>query len=86
MQSLLALLFSVLLGNVVAYTYAIPQLAFIVTDENFNETFRFCELIKPNNWIIPNEKFWIDNGYSTEINLEKGIDMFDALDIFCVGF
>jgi len=58
------------------------QLAFIVTDENFNETFRFCELIKPNNWIIPNEKFWIDNGYSTEINLEKGIDMFDALDIF----
>lgn len=60
----------------------IIQFAFILFDENFNEIERFCELIKPNGWGIPNEKFWIDNGYSTRINLEKGV----PIDIALINF
>lgn len=33
----------------------------------------FCNLIKPDGWTIPNEKFWIDNGYSTEKNAAEGM-------------
>jgi len=42
----------------------------------------FCELIKPTDWEIPKEKFWIDNGYSTEKSMEDGIDIKDALQAF----
>jgi DNA polymerase III epsilon subunit-like protein len=58
------------------------QLAFILTDTNFNEVTRFCQLIKPDGWVIPNEKFWIDNGYSTEINERDGYAMPEVLDLF----
>lgn len=39
-------------------------------------------LITPNGWTIPKEKFWIDNGYSTESNLAKGIPMETILPSF----
>lgn len=58
------------------------QLAFIITDTEFNEEMRFCELIKPDGWTIPNEKFWIDNGYSTETNARDGVNMTAALTLF----
>lgn len=38
----------------------IIQLAFIVTDEDFNEVERYCELIQPDGWKIPKEKFWLE--------------------------
>lgn len=53
----------------------IIQLAFILTDENFEVIDEFCELIQPDGWFIPDEKFWIDNGYSTAINESKGLPM-----------
>jgi DNA polymerase III epsilon subunit-like protein len=59
------------------------QLAFVLLDEQFNEIESFCELIKPDGWNIPNQKFWIENGYSTETNEKNGIPMFDALVRFC---
>jgi DNA polymerase-3 subunit epsilon len=59
------------------------QLAFVLLDENFNEIETFCELIQPDGWTIPNEKFWIENGYSNETNQQNGIPMFDALVRFC---
>lgn len=58
------------------------QLAYILLDENMNEVETFCELIKPDGWIIPNEKFWIENGYSTEQNNEKGVYAAFALQHF----
>jgi len=58
------------------------QLAYILLDENMQEVETFCELIKPDGWIIPNEKFWIDNGYSTEQNDEKGVYASFALQHF----
>jgi len=60
----------------------IIQLAFIVLDSEFNEIESYCELIKPDGWEIPNLKFWIDNGYSTDINEAKGVVIQDALACF----
>lgn len=60
----------------------IIQLAFILCDENFNEIEVFSQMIKPDGWVIPVEKFWIDNGYSTEKNMQDGIPMTDALQKF----
>ena len=57
----------------------IIQLAFTVVDVNFNEVYSYSELIKPDGWTIPNEKFWIENGYSTESNILNGVMMFEAL-------
>ena len=39
-------------------------------------------LIKPDGWEIPEEKFWIDNGYSTEKNDALGVPMPQILDAF----
>lgn len=41
-----------------------------------------CDLIKPDGWTIPQEKFWIDNGYSTEKSMEFGVPAMDAYDKF----
>lgn len=60
----------------------IIQLAFMLVDENFNEIEKFCHLIRPSGWEIPKEKFWIENGYSTEKNHAEGIDMAEALYLF----
>jgi len=42
-------------------------------------------LIKPDGWEIPKEKFWIDNGYSTEQNEAEGLPMPGVLDTFLDG-
>lgn len=60
----------------------IIQLAFLVANENGEELYRYKELIKPDGWEIPKEKFWIDNGYSTEENIEKGVPIFESLRLF----
>lgn len=39
-------------------------------------------LIKPDGWVIPKEKFWIDNGFLTEKNTEEGHPMDRVLDLF----
>lgn len=39
-------------------------------------------LIKPDGWQIPKEKFWIDNGFSTEQNEAEGRPMAEVLDHF----
>lgn len=58
------------------------QLAWILLDNDLNEVDSFCELIKPDGWVIPNEQFWIDNGYSTETNEAKGVYAAYALQCF----
>lgn len=39
-------------------------------------------LIKPDGWEIPKEKFFIDNGMSTEKNEAEGVPIMDALHFF----
>lgn len=41
-----------------------------------------CNLIYPNGWEVPNEKFWLDHGYSTEKSKASGIRIETALDSF----
>lgn len=55
------------------------QLAWVLLDADFNEIDTDCNLIKPDGWVIPTEKFWIDNGYSTETNMAQGMRMPMAL-------
>lgn len=50
----------------------IIQIGWVLTDSQFNIIEERQSLIKPDGWIIPNEKFWIDNGYSTEKNEQAG--------------
>lgn len=60
----------------------IIQLAFIVADENGDELFRYKELIKPEGWTMPTDKFWVDNGFTHEENVEKGVEIYSALRMF----
>jgi DNA polymerase III alpha subunit (gram-positive type) len=60
----------------------VSQLAFALYDKN-------CKIVEKNNfyihtdgWTIPNERFFIDNGMSTEKYKELGIPISKALDIF----
>jgi len=39
-------------------------------------------LVKPDGWVIPKEKFWIDNGFSTEKNEAEGVPMEILLSLF----
>jgi DNA polymerase III epsilon subunit-like protein len=61
------------------------QLAWILFDDNGTEIDSRCSLIKPNGWTIPKEKFWLDNGYSTEKNDLLGSRMGEELYHFIEG-
>ena len=58
------------------------QLAYILLNDNFEEVQSYCELIYPDGWEIPNDRFWIENGYSTEQNKLKGVNIRVALNFF----
>jgi len=58
------------------------QLAWEKTDDSGNVLSNSEVLIKPDGWVIPMEKIWIDNGFHTDISNDKGIAMPDALDSF----
>jgi len=58
------------------------QLAYALFDENGNCILKAVDLIRPDNWIIPNEKFWIDNGFSTQHNLKNGIPFVESASGF----
>lgn len=65
----------------------IIQLAWAVYEVETQELIASaCDLIKPDGWKIPKEKFWIENGYSTEGNELSGIPMYEALDKFIFAY
>lgn len=39
-------------------------------------------LIRPDGWEIPKEKFWIDQGFSTERSLQEGTPIGHVLELF----
>ena len=55
------------------------QLAFMLINEKGELLHQFQSLIKPNGWVIPKEKFFIENNMSTERCEAEGIDVFIAL-------
>jgi DNA polymerase-3 subunit epsilon len=60
----------------------ITQLAIIVTDENFKVQHEYSELVKPDDWSIPKEKFFIDNNMSTERCEQYGYPISKTLNSF----
>ena len=58
------------------------QLAHISFDENRNLIHEACDLIKPDGWVMPTDKFWTDHGYTQEKNEKEGIPIALALDGF----
>jgi len=58
------------------------QLAWLLTDEHGNVIRQAAHLIKPDGWVVPQEKFWIENGHSTERCMEEGSPILDVLDDF----
>lgn len=60
----------------------ITQLAFQVCNRQGEVIKSFQSLIKPDGWVIPMEKFFIDNGHSTERCESEGIPINEALDEF----
>tara|TARA_R110000772_G_scaffold9622_5_gene31538 strand:+ start:1256 stop:1834 length:579 start_codon:yes stop_codon:yes gene_type:complete len=59
------------------------QLGFILMDEKFEVVQTYCELIQPDGWKVPTDKFWIDNGYTTEKSQKYGIPIAEVLNAFC---
>lgn len=53
----------------------ITQFAWELCWENGETITQMCELVKPDGWVIPKQKFWIENGFSTEENEKYGLDM-----------
>lgn len=42
----------------------------------------FETLIKPDGWFIPNEKFWIENGFNQDKSEKNGVPIVEALKKF----
>lgn len=61
------------------------QLAFLVTNDKGEDLYSDNFLIKPDGWEIPAEKFWIDNGFSTERSLRDGVPIGTALYSFVLN-
>jgi|TARA_B100000809_G_C14937257_1_gene459092 DNA polymerase-3 subunit epsilon len=55
------------------------QLAWALYDVKGRLVESRVDLIRPNGWTIPAEKFWIDNGFSQSESQEKGIPIREAL-------
>ena len=57
----------------------IIQLAFALFNEEQECVFKYCELIKPEGWTMPTDKFWTDHGYSHEKSEREGVPIIAAI-------
>lgn len=60
----------------------IMSLAWILTDENGEIESSNYHMILPDGWVVPTDKFWVDNGYSTERSLAEGKPILEVLESF----
>ncbi|MCH6256775.1 3'-5' exonuclease [Puniceicoccaceae bacterium K14] len=58
------------------------QLAWAFYDSDFKLVNKQVDLIKPDGWTIPKEKFWIENGFDQAISEKEGIPITGALEDF----
>ena len=61
----------------------VTQLAYILYSEQGDKIHAYSNLVKPDGWEIPKEKFFIDNGMSTERNEKEGVEIKKLLENFC---
>ncbi len=62
----------------------IIQFAWAYYSKNGKLLKKDSSLIKPDGWIVPNKKFWIDNGLTTERCERLGLPIKDVLDNFLI--
>jgi DNA polymerase III subunit epsilon len=60
----------------------VTQLAWILANAEGEMLQQGSFLIRPDGWTIPKEKFFIDNGHSTERSLAEGVELGPILDMF----
>lgn len=60
----------------------IIQFAYSLYDEDRKLLYKYCEMIKPDGWTVPTDKFFIDNGYTTEKCEQEGVPIHEALTGF----
>lgn len=58
------------------------SLAWILTNLEGEIHHSAHHLIRPNGWVIPKDKFWIDNGFSTEKSLAEGVPIDPVIEKF----
>jgi len=58
------------------------QLAWATYNHNGESQLAACDMILPDGWVIPQQQFWIENGYSTERSMELGKPIIMVLDKF----
>ena len=58
------------------------ELAFQVYDKDHNLIHTYSQLIKPDGWVVPIGKFWIDNNFTNDRNMKDGIPISEALGEF----
>ena len=58
------------------------SLAWILTDSDNNILSEHHYLVKPDGWMMPTEKFWIDAGFSQEKSMAEGIPIDTILEKF----
>lgn len=58
------------------------QLAWLLVDEYSKEQNRGKYLIKPDGWLIPTGKFWIDNGFSQAESMASGVPLDFVFPLF----
>jgi DNA polymerase-3 subunit epsilon len=60
----------------------VTELAWILADDQRQVLSSGSHLIKPDGWTIPKEKFFIDNGHTTERSMSEGVDIGPVLEAF----
>jgi DNA polymerase III subunit epsilon len=60
----------------------IMSLAWSLRDDTGEVVSEQYHMITPDGWEVPQEKFWIDNGYSTERSLLEGKPIAEVLNAF----
>lgn len=60
----------------------ITQLGWELCWEDGTTIQKMCEIIKPDNWVVPNTEFFITQGISTEKCMEEGVALPVMLEYF----
>lgn len=63
----------------------IIQLAFATFSDEGEFIDSYCELIVPDGWTVPADKFWVDNGYSQDSSIMFGVPIQEAMTTLLVS-
>jgi DNA polymerase III epsilon subunit-like protein len=63
----------------------IIQLAFATFSDEGEFIDSYCELIVPDGWEVPTDKFWVDNGYSQDSLIMFGVPIKDAMTTLLIS-